>query len=101
MTAKYIDDDGNECKWNIDTQQWEYIDGDVCIDGKRQRICNRCNKPTIDINGVERVDFCLQGLTDCSFVTEACCGHGDDEAAYIGLADGRRFVLDKSKRGDL
>ena len=49
----------------------------------------------MDINGVEQADFCLQGLTDCSFISNACCGHGDDECAYIALADGRRFVLEK------
>ena len=37
----------------------------------------------------------LQGLTTCDFIDYACCGHGNDEDAYISLKDGRRFVLDK------
>ena len=48
-----------------------------------------------NINGVEDVDFCLQGLTTTDFISNACCGHGDNDAAYIALKDGRRFILDK------
>lgn len=84
-----------EVKWNDDKKRWEYECGDVCIDGKKKGICCKCKKPRIDINGVEDCDFCLQGLTTCEFITNACCGHNNPESAYIALADGRRFVLDK------
>lgn len=81
--------------WNEKIKQWEYDDGDWCIDGKKKRVCDKCGKPCIDINGVEDADFCLQGLTNCEFISNACCGHGEDSNAYISLKDGRRFVLDK------
>lgn len=95
MTATSEDDKGNICFWNEESKQWEYEDGDICIDGKKKRICPKCNKPRLDINGVEDVDFCLQGLTTSDFINYACCGHGDDDLAYISLKDGRRFVLNK------
>lgn len=78
--------------WNKITQRWEDKDGNISFDHKEP--CPKCNKPRIDINGVENCDFCLQGLTVCDFIAYACCGHGDDSAAYISLKDGRRFVLD-------
>lgn len=78
--------------WNPEKNRWEDKDGNPYINGKR--ICGRCNKPRLDINGVEDCDFCLQGLSVCSFIDFACCGHGDDSSAYISLKDGRCFVLD-------
>lgn len=89
-----VDRDGIEIKWNERTRQWEYPNGDLCIKLKRKRICKVCNKPRLDINGVENCDYCLQSLTLCDFITDACCGHGIDDNAYICLADGRRFILD-------
>lgn len=84
---------GEEIIWNDDEKQWEFPDGTPYINGKR--ICPNCDKPQLDINGVEDCDFCMQGLTVCDFIDNACCGHGDDSLAYISLRDGRRFVLDK------
>ena len=100
MTATNEDNEGNIFFWNEETHQWEYLDGDICIDGKKKRIWHKCNKPHIDVNEIENVDFYLQGLTNCSFITNACCGHGNDDLAYITLADGRRFVLDKYEIDD-
>lgn len=72
---------------------WVYADThELCINDKE--ICPKCNRPQLDINGVENCDFCLQGLTICDFIDYACCGHGDDSQAYISLKDGRRFILD-------
>ena len=96
ITAR--DRDGTEIKWNEDIQQWEYENGDLCIGLKRKRVCKKCDKPRLDVNGVINCDFCLQGLTVCDFVSHACCGHGIDEDAYISLKDGRRFILDTGKR---
>lgn len=79
--------------WNENNRQWEDKDGDVGCNHKR--VCEKCNKPRLDINGVEDCDFCLQGLTTCDFISYACCGHGNDEYAYIALKDGRRFILDR------
>ena len=89
------DENGERVEFNYDFNRWEYLDGNICIDGYKKRICEKCNKPRIDINGVEDVDFCLQGLTTTDFISHACCGHGDKDAAYIALKDGRRFILDK------
>ena len=62
MTSGY-DENGERVEFNYDFNRWEYPDGDICIDGSKKRICEKCNKPRININGVEDVDFCLQGLT--------------------------------------
>ena len=83
----------NNLFWNEETKRWEDIEGNVGYQHKR--LCEKCGKPRLDINGVEDCDFCLQGLTICDFIDNACCGHGNDEDAYISLKDGRRFVLDK------
>ena len=93
MVVTGKDKNGVEIFWNDDEKQWEYEDGKIWINDKE--ICERCNKSRLDINGVKDCDFCMQGLTVCDFISDACCGHGDDEQAYIALKDGRRFVLDK------
>lgn len=77
--------------WDAETKQW--VDPDGNIGFYHKRLCERCNKPRLDINGVEDCDFCLQGLTTCEFIDNACCGHGNDDQAYISLKDGRIFVL--------
>lgn len=91
------DSNGIRIIWNMNRKRWEYPDGSVFIDRKRRTLCERCQMPTLDLNGVENCDFCLQGLTSCEYITDACCGHGDDSLAYIALKDGRRFVLDQMK----
>ena len=78
--------------FNSDNYRWERKNGEPFVNDKE--ICPQCNKPRLDINGVEDCDFCLQGLTTCDFIDYACCGHGDDTKAYISLKDGRRFILD-------
>lgn len=89
-----FDENGEKVTYNYTSNTWEYPDGDVNIHGKKTKLCPKCNKPSLDINGVEDVDFCLQGLTTCSFIDNACCGHGDDSIAYISFKDGRRWILD-------
>lgn len=87
-------DNGITIKWNRETKRWEYLDGEpYYFDHKR--VCNKCGKPRLDINGVKDCDFCLQGLTTCDFISFACCGHNNPEDAYIALKDGRIFILDK------
>ena len=83
MTVTSTDKNGDNIFWNDNEKQWEYESGKMWVNDKE--ICERCNKPRLDINGV----------VDCDFCDYACCGHGDDEQAYISLKDGRRFVLDK------
>ena len=75
-------------------RRWEDVTmNEPNINGKR--ICPKCEKPRLDINGVEDCDFCLQLLTECSLVDFACCGHGNDNQAYISFRDGRRWILDQ------
>lgn len=91
------DENGDYTEYDYSENKWIFPDDPEyeSIDGKKKRICPRCHKPRVDVNGICDVDFCLQGLTQCSFITNACCGHGCDEEAYIALADGRRFIIDK------
>lgn len=86
------DENGLKIKYNYVLKRWEYEDGTLYIDGRRT-VCPKCNKPRLDINGVDNCDFCLQSLTTCDFINNACCGHGNDDEAYISLKDGRLFVL--------
>lgn len=88
----YCTCDGTKIIWDDKVKVWHTITNEPYINGKK--ICQRCNKPQLDLNNVKNCDFCLQGLTNCDFIDNACCGHGDDSAAYISLKDGRRFVLD-------
>lgn len=90
------DENGERTEYDYENNRWIYPDEPDYenINGKKKRICPRCNKPRVDLNGVCDVDFCLQGLTTCDFITNACCGHCNPEDAYIGLADGRIFILD-------
>ena len=81
--------------FNYDARRWEYPDGSPYIDGKKRKVCGKCGKPSLDLNGVQDCDFCLQGLTTCDFISDACCGHCCDDDAYICFKDGRRWVLDK------
>lgn len=78
--------------FNTETGRWEDEDGNIGWEHKR--VCSQCGKPRLDLNGVSDCDFCLQALTSCDFIDNACCGHGVDKNAYISLKDGRRFVLD-------
>lgn len=82
--------------YNPETGRWEDEDGNIGWEHKR--VCSQCGKPRLDINGVSDCDFCLQALTSCDFIDNACCGHGVDKNAYISLKDGRRFVLDTVKQ---
>lgn len=82
--------------FNPETGRWEDEDGNIGWGHKK--VCQVCNKPKLDINGVSDCDFCLQALTSCDFIDNACCGHGVDKNAYISLKDGRRFVLDTTSK---
>lgn len=95
MTYGY-DENGEKIIFNYENNRWEYLDGEhYYIGAEKTRICLRCNKPKISMNGVKGADFCLQSLTTCEFIDNACCGHGDDSQAYISFKDGRRWILDK------
>lgn len=80
---------GHEIYYNTEKKEWLYSDDDSSA--TKERPCKRCGiKATIFGH-----DACLENLTDCKGITNACCGHGRNEDAYILLKDGRRFILDK------
>ena len=80
---------GHEIYYNTEKKEWLYSDDDSSA--IKERPCKRCGiKATIFGH-----DACLKDLTDCKGITNACCGHGRNEDAYILLKDGRRFILDK------
>lgn len=83
----FYDYEDNDCKYPNEEEM-------VSIGLKKKRVCPKCHKPRIDINGVEDCDFCLQALTTCPIIDYACCGHDDPSSAYISFKDGRRWVLD-------
>lgn len=91
------DENGEYTEYDYDENKWIYPDDPEyeSIDGKKKWVCPRCDKPQVDLNNICNVDFCMQGLTTCDFISNACCGHCNPEDAYISLKDGRRFVLDK------
>ena len=90
------DKNGEKIVFNDETNRWEYGDGEsYYLGAEKTRLCPKCKKPKISINGVTGCDFCLQALTIVDFIDNACCGHGDDSEAYISFKDGRRWVLDK------
>ena len=90
------DNNGDRVVYDYETNEWVYPDDDyICLSGVKRKVCPRCNKPDIDLNNISHCDFCLQSLTVCDFISDACCGHGDDSDAYISFKDGRRWVLDK------
>ena len=85
---------GHEMYFNYVKEEWFYSDDNSSTDIERP--CTRCNHLPL-VNGE---DYCLSGLTGCKGISNACCGHGNDEHAYILLEDGRRFVLDTDFKGD-
>lgn len=80
---------GHEIYYNTEKEEWLYSDDDSS--SGIERPCKRCGY--LPFKGGE--DHCLSILMDCKGITNACCGHGKDEDAYILLADGRRFILDR------
>ena len=58
-----------------------YLNGSLTVDNWKTMPCGRCGK-TFDKNGH---DSCLGELIG---LMNACCGHGNDEEAYIQFLDG-------------
>jgi hypothetical protein len=65
-----------------DGEQWRYCDdGTPTVEGWRDRPCRKCGED----NTPEGHDACLGTLPG---VANACCGHGDDESAYVQYEGG-------------
>ena len=75
---------GHEIYYDCNTMAWRYKNTHKIVKDDDLE-CPRCNEKPVD-----GVDFCLQGLKDCGFISDACCGHGV-EKGYIKLKDGRIF----------
>ena len=60
--------------------RWRYVDNDELTAGS-YRNCGYCHAP----NRIDGHDACLGVLSN---VMNACCGHGDLEAAYIQFNNG-------------
>lgn len=63
---------------------WRYSDTGEAVRANPSRTCGHCHRPDTP----EGHDGCLGTLPG---VRNACCGHGDDEAAYVQYDDGREF----------
>ena len=69
--------------------QWVYVDdGSLVSEGWDKRACGFCNEN----HTPEGHDPCLGTL---SGVSNACCGHGTEEKAYIQFTDGRKTIRGK------
>jgi hypothetical protein len=58
------------------------------------RPCGKCGKERTP----EGHDACLGTIPG---VVNACCGHGDDKAAYIEFENGKRFVIEKGENDEI
>ena len=67
-----------------DGQTWRYEDTGQPVPEAPGRPCGHCGRP----DTTEGHDGCLGTLAG---VRNACCGHGDPEAAYVQLVGGRRL----------
>lgn len=61
--------------------QWLYADNQSPVSDNPERRCGHCNKPQTP----EGHDGCLGTLPN---VRNACCGHGEDDLAYVQFWDG-------------
>jgi hypothetical protein len=68
-----------------DGEVWHYLDG-VTVSAEPDRPCAHCGLS----NTPEGHDGCLGILR--GGVTNACCGHGNDQEAYIQFVDGQRLA---------
>ena len=93
MTAKQ-QNRGHETIYDRDKDKWFYSDNGLPADIERP--CKRCNYFALTTGE----DHCLKELSGCEGISNACCGHGNDENAYILLKDGRRFILDRRLSDD-
>ncbi|QDT41075.1 hypothetical protein Pan241w_11340 [Gimesia alba] len=72
---------GHPIRYDVESDCWRYIDsgqGTVCNPNRRCGVCNQEDTP-------EGHDPCL-GTLPC--VLNACCGHGEDNCAYVQFPDG-------------
>lgn len=71
----------------IINDEWLYKD-DKTPTVNNDRACGNCNKEKI-IDGFEEYDGCIGKLS--GNVMNACCGHGDEDDAYVQFNDESRI----------
>lgn len=74
---------GHEMYFDESVKHWRYLDDDSFVKDV-ERPCGVCSKSRTP----EGHDACLGTLTG---VLNACCGHGDVDAAYVVFHDGTRL----------
>lgn len=86
---------GNEIQFDEATSQWHYLDGGLVESNWQSRPCGKCG-----------LRFSSQGHDPCIAnligVTNACCGHGIEDDAYVQLENGDlhtgAFAIETQKR---
>lgn len=74
---------GHRMWFDESTQEWRYDDDDTSVrDHWEKRPCGKCGESFSD----DGHDPCIANLPG---VRNACCGHGDEQAAYVQFEDGR------------
>lgn len=89
---------GRDIYYNEDTMDWHFTDSDDIVKAddkvdysyRQYQKCSHCGKYPTE----EGYDSCLGHIDGAD---AACCGHGTD-LGYIGMKDGRRFVLIDHKK---
>ena len=72
---------GHAIRW--DGERWLYAENGLPVSDDPYRECGRCDR-----HNRHGHDHCLGTLPG---VINACCGHGQDEEAYVVLDDGTRM----------
>lgn len=85
---------GWDIYWHSESEEWRFVDTDEpTVDTWASRPCGHCGLYGSSSDG--DVDPCLGELAG---VTNACCGHGNPEGAYIVFMGGlvvRDFDIDE------
>jgi len=76
---------GHAMHFDEGAKAWRYDDDNTAVADAPDRTCGYCGVA----NTPEGHDGCLGTLRD---VTNACCGHGRGEEAYVVLDDGKRLA---------
>ena len=64
--------------------EWVYVDTKQPVSENKDRACGHCGKE----NTPEGYDGCMGELKG---VQNACCGHGQEEQAYVQFSNGETF----------
>lgn len=82
---------GHEVYFDEVNNKIKYLDTDEIRNESTLRPCPKCNKLPIISNTDTGscIDACFGGMIDG--VQAACCGHGFEENAYVGLLPGWRL----------